>query len=324
MNRFEYASPETVESAVQLLGPNAAVLAGGTDLLSLMKDGAVAPERLVNIKSISDLKGIQAEGTGLRIGALVTVEELAAHPAVRRDYPCLVQAADGVRSPQIQAVGTIGGDLCQRPRCWYFRSGFGLLAMKDNESMVPDGDNRYHAILGTNGPAYFVNASSFAPALIAMGAKIRIQGPSGSREVALADFYKVPAQGTEREYDLAPQEILTEILVPKPAPASATYEVREKEALDWPLASAAVVLEMDGSSVKAARIVLGQVAPKPYVADAAASGLVGKSVSAESAGAAGTAAVGGAKALSRNGYKVKLAQVAVKRAVLRAAGMEVA
>lgn len=323
MNRFEYASPETVESAVRLLGPQAAVLAGGTDLISLIKDGVVAPQRVVNIKEIPELKGIRVENGGLRIGALTTVEELAANPVVRRDYPALAQAADGIRSPQIQSVGTVGGDLCQRPRCWYFRSGFGLLAMKDGTSLVTAGDNRYHAILGA-GPAYFVSPSSFAPPLVAMGARVRIQGPSGSREVALADFFRVPARDTEREHDLGPQDILTDILVPKPAVSSAVYEVREKEALDWPLAAAAVVLEMEQSTVKSAQVVLGHVAPKPWVAPAAAAALVGKAVSPATAEAAGAAAVQGAKPLSRNGYKVRLAQVAVKRAVLRAAGMEVA
>lgn len=324
MNRFEYASPVTIENAVRLLGPKAAVLAGGTDLISLMKDGAVAPDRLVNIKAIPELKGISMGDGGLRIGALATVEELGVHPAIRKEFPCLAQAAEGVRSPQVQAMGTVGGDLCQRPRCWYFRSGFGLLAVKDAKSLVPDGDNRYHAILGNSGPAYFVNASSFAPALIALGAKVRIQGPNGSREVALADFYKVPAKAEDREYDLGPQDVLVEILVPKAAPNSATYEVREREALDWPLASAGVVLEMDGTTVRSAKVVLGQVAPKPWVADAAAAALTGKAVTAESAAAAGVAAVQGAKPLSKNQYKVQLAQVAVKRAVLRAAGMEVA
>jgi xanthine dehydrogenase YagS FAD-binding subunit len=326
MDNFEYASPNTVESALQLLGPQAVVLAGGTDLLSLMKQGVAAPKRLVNIKSIPDLGGIVDKGAdGVRIGALVTLDELMQSALIAGAYPALVQAADGVRSPQLENMGTVGGDLCQRPRCWYFRHGFGLLAMKDGKSMVVDGDNRYHAILGNAGPAYFVNPSSLAPALIAYGAKVTIQGTSGSRQVALSDFYKTPTAEGQKEYDLGDQEVLTEILIPSASGRkSAVYEIREREAMDWPLVVAVVSLEMNGDTVKSANVVLGQVAPTPWPVAAAGQALVGKAVSVQTAEAAGAAAVQGAKPLSKNGYKVALARVAVKRAVLRAAGMEVA
>ncbi|GAB4248153.1 MAG: xanthine dehydrogenase family protein subunit M [Acidobacteriota bacterium] len=326
MNRFEFASPSSVESAVQLLGPNAVALAGGTDLLSLLKDGVLKPERVVSLKGIPDLTGIEDRGDqGVRIGALVTVEELMENPVIRERYPALAQAAEGIHSPQIRAMGTVGGDLCQRPRCWYFRSGYGLLAQQDGKSMVEEGDNRYHAILGNEGPAKFVNPSSFAPALIALGAQVVIQGPNGRRTVAVADFFRTPQAEGEREYDLASDEVLVEIVVP-PANGkrSAVYEVRQREALDWPLAAAAVALEMDGGTVKSARIVLGHVAPTPWPAEAAAQALAGKTLDEAAAKAAGEAAVQGARPLSRNGYKVKLAQVAVKRALLRAAGKEVA
>jgi len=326
MNKFEYASPNTVESAIQLLGPDAAVLAGGSDLLSLMKDGGAAPKRLVSIKAIPDLGGISDLGDkGIRVGALVTIDEFMEHPLIQANYPALVQAADGIRSHQIQSLGTVVGDLCQRPRCWYFRTGFGLLAMKDGKSMVLDGDNRYHAILGNSGPAYFVSPSIIGPGLIALGAQLTIQGSKGTRQTPVADFFRIPTAEGELEHDLAPDEIVTEIVIPPAAgKKSGIYEVRQKEALDWPLTAAAVALEMDGDTVKAAKVVLGHVAPKPWVADAAAAALVGKPVSEATAAAAGKAAVQGAKALSKNGYKINLAQVTVKRAVLRAAGKEVA
>ncbi|HRR27098.1 MAG TPA: FAD binding domain-containing protein, partial [Acidobacteriota bacterium] len=212
MNRFEFASPGTVESAVQLLGPTAVVLAGGTDLLSLLKDGVATPERVVSLKGIRDLHGIEDRGPdGVRIGAMVTVDELMESPVIRTAFPALVQAADGIRSMQIRSVGTVGGDLCQRPRCWYFRNGFGLLAMREGKSMVPEGDNRYHAILGNGGPAFFVNPSSFAPALIALGAEVVIQGKQGTRRVPLEKFYRAPKSESEREYDLAVDEIVTEV-----------------------------------------------------------------------------------------------------------------
>lgn len=327
MRAFEYANPTSVQDAVRLLGSNegeSAVLAGGTDLLSLMKDYVVTPGRLVNIKSIEDLQGVSYDSdAGLSIGAVATLDELAAQDSVQTHYPALIQALDGIRSAQIQAAGTVGGDLCQRPRCWYFRRGFGLLAQMNGKSMVADGDNRYHAILGNDGPAQFVNASSLAPALIALGAKVTIQGVSGSREIALEDFFRTPGSQGERENVLAPNEILTRIVVPAASGTqNATYEVREKEALDWPLAAASVSLTQNGGGVGQARVVLGHVAPVPWVSEKAGMALQGKAVSRESAESAGDAAVEGARALSRNKYKIQLARVAVKRAVLRAAGME--
>jgi xanthine dehydrogenase YagS FAD-binding subunit len=325
MQRFEYASPSSVESAVGLLGPDAVILAGGTDLLSLMKNRVVTPSRVVSIRKIADIRGISStDSGGLRIGALTTVEELLGHRTVRESFPCLWQAGDGIRSPQIQSVGTVGGDLCQRPRCWYYRNGFGLLAMHDGNSMVVEGDNRYHAVLGNDGPAYFVNPSSFAPALIALGATLKIAGPSGERTTPASEFFRTPAGEGEKEYDLADNEILVDITVPKPAPASSTYEIREKEALDWPLTTASAVLEMSGETVQSAALVLGHVAPTPWRVEAAAASLAGKSVSEETAAAAARLAVQGARALSKNGYKIRLAEVAAKRAILRAAGMEVA
>jgi xanthine dehydrogenase YagS FAD-binding subunit len=231
-----------------------------------------------------------------------------------------VAAARGMGSPQIRNMGTVGGDLCQRPRCWYFRNGFGLLAMKNGKSLVEGGQNEFHAIF-TDGPAKFVSASSFGPALIALGAKLKIASASGNREVATADFFKSPASETDREIDLKPNEILTAIEIPAAkGTKNATYEVRNKEGLDWPLAAASVVLTMKGTNVASAQIVMGHVGPTPVVAAEAAKSLAGKAITEETATAAGKAAVSGAKPLSDNGYKVHLAAVAVKRALLAAAG----
>lgn len=327
MQAFEYANPKTKEEAIKALTLEsglAAPLSGGTDLLSLMKDDVEIPKRVVNLKSIAELKGIRYDRKGLRIGALVTLDELMAHDKVKQEYPALIQAADGVRSPQIQNVGTVAGDLCQRPRCWYYRSGYGLLAMQNGKSMVTEGDNRYHAILGNNGPAYFVNPSSFAPALIALGATVRVLGPSGSKDLPVAQLFRIPGAAGEKELALEPNQIITDILVPPAARIkNAIYEVRQKEALDWPLAAAAVALELDGNAVKSARIVLGHVAPTPWLVDAAGTFLKGKTITPQVADQAAELAVQGAKPLSRNAYKVRLARVAAKRAILRAAGMEV-
>ncbi|NDD62971.1 MAG: molybdopterin dehydrogenase [Acidobacteria bacterium] len=326
MNKFEYASPTTKEQAVALLGREwgeTEILAGGTDLLSLMKDYVAAPKRVVNIKGIRELSTLQVLRDGsARIGALVTIDDLL--KATAKSHPALAQAASGITSPQIRNMGTVGGDLCQRPRCWYYRAGFGLLARNEaGQSLVPNGDNRYHAILGNDGPAYFVNPSSLAPALIALGAKVKIFGPEGAREVEAEKFFLAPQSATDREYSLKPNELVTGVSIPKSTGLlSATYEVRQREVLDWPLAAASVAISLDGAKkVTAAKIALGHVAPTPWVAAEAAKSLLGKSISAEVAAATGKLAVAGARALSQNAYKIQLAEVAVKRAILSAAGL---
>jgi xanthine dehydrogenase YagS FAD-binding subunit len=321
MQPFEYANPSTLQEALGLLDAKwgeTDLLAGGTDQISLMKEYLATPKRVVNIKGIKELGGIQSSKTGLRIGATVTLEELAENAEARKAFPALTEAARGVSSPQIRNMGTIAGDLCQRPRCWYFRQGFGLLAMKDGQSLVPGGENRYHAILGNSGPAYFVSASSLGPALVALGAKVKLASPSGHREVAAAKFFVTPKNDNSREIALLPNEILTEIIVPHEGSRNATYEIRQKQALDWPLATASVALKMKGSTVSSARIVLGHVAPTPWAATEAEQALAGKAVTPETVEEVAKAAVAGAQPLSQNGYKVQLARVAVKRALLEA------
>lgn len=326
MQAFEYASPASVKEAVALLGSSwsdAAVLAGGTDLLNLMKDYIETPKRVVNIKRIKDLGGVRKSGQGLRIGALATFDELANSAQVRSEYPAIHAAVMGVSSPQIRNMGTAAGDLCQRPRCWYYRTGNGLLAMKDGKSLVPGGQNQYHAIFG-GGPAYFVSASSLGPALIALGAKVKVMGASGDREIPLEQFFLVPKAEGEREIALKPGELITEITVPAASGRkNATYEVREREAIDWPLATASVALTMKGNSIGSARVVLGHVAPKPWVAAEAEQFLAGKTITEEVAEGAGAAAAKGAQPLSENAYKVQLAKVVVKRALLAAVGKQV-
>ncbi len=323
MERFEYASPATLKEALALLAPQwgeADVLAGGTDLIGLMKEYIHTPKRVVNIKGIKELKGITKTAKGLRIGAVVTLDEMLASPLVRSEYPSLATAAQGVSSPQIRNMGTVGGDLCQRPRCWYFRTGHGLLA-KDPRggSLVENGDNRYHAIFG-GGPAHFVSASSLGPALVALGAVIKLVSASGMREVPAEQFFVAPKDDASRETALQPDEILTDVFVPKAVGIrNATYEVRQKEALDWPLATASVALTMKGTAVAKARIVMGHVAPTPWVTAKAAETLAGKTITEKTAEEAADAAVADAHPLSGNAYKVQLARVAVKRALLAAA-----
>ena len=326
MRSFEYTSPKQKQQAVGLLGQqwsDAEVLAGGSDLLGLMKDDIVYPKRLVNVKDLDELRGINySQQRGLRIGALMTLVEISEDAQVKRHYPMLAHASGEAASPQIRNVATIGGNMCQRPRCWWFRNGFGLLALgPDGKSLVLQGDNRHHAILGNQGPAYFVSPSTVAPALIAYNARIRLFGPNGSREIPLEKFFVIPTQEGQREHDLRPNEIVTEIVVPPPAAGAkaAHYEIRQKEAFDWPYATASVVLEMNGGSVRSARVVMSHVAPVPWVSNEAAQSLTGKSISEQTADEAGAAAVSNARSLGRNKQNIKLARVAVKRAILQAA-----
>jgi len=325
MRAFEYVSAANTKQAVSLLGATwgqTEIIAGGTDLLALMKEDVVAPRRLVNIKEISDLRGAKASAQGLRIGALTTLGELAEDAEVRKSHPSLAEAIHDAASPQIRNMATLGGNLCQRPRCWYFRNGLGLLPKDESgKDLVPDGENQYHAILGNDGPAKFVSPSTIVPVLIAYNATVRLEGPKGKRELPLVKFYVIPKTEDEREHDLRPNEIVTEVFVP---PADgwkvAHYEVRQKAAFDWPLAVAAVALKTDGSTVQSARVVLGHVAPVPWPSPEAEAALIGQSVSEESAQKAAAASVSNARPLSRNAHKVHLAQVAVKRAILKAGG----
>jgi xanthine dehydrogenase YagS FAD-binding subunit len=329
MQAFEYARPRNLSAALALTGSQwgeTEILAGGTDLLGLMKNYVATPKRLVDIKGLGlNDAGPDARG-GFTIRATAILDQLAQDKTIRKEYRALAQALSEVASPQIRNMATLGGNLCQRPRCWYYRNGFGLLARdKNGKSLVPGGENKYHAILGNSGPAYFVSPSTLAPALIALGAKIKLASAQGVRELALSDFYVSPQNETEREHALHPNEILTEVTIPETAKGlrSAAYEVRQKEAFDWPLATAAVALKMQGNRVESARIVLGHVAPIPWQAKEASEWLVGKTLNEDTAAKAGEAAVRGAKPLSQNGYKVQLARVAVKRALLEALRREV-
>jgi xanthine dehydrogenase YagS FAD-binding subunit len=325
MRAFEYVSPTNTKQAASLLSATwgqTEILAGGTDLLALMKEDVVAPKRLVNIKDIKELSGVNPDGSGLRIGALTTLVEVAENASVKEKYPALAEAVQEAASPQIRNMATLGGNLCQRPRCWYFRNGLGLLPKDESgKDLVPAGENRYHAILGNSGVAKFVSPSTIVPVLIAYSAKVRLEGPKGKRELPLEKFYVIPKTEKDREHDLLPNELVTEITLPSAEGWKvAHYEIRQKAAFDWPLAVAAVALQGDASSVQAARVVLGHVAPTPWPSAEGAAALKGQKVSEETAKKAADAALNNAKPLSQNAYKVQLARVAVKRAILKAAG----
>jgi len=325
MQSFEYLSPANTKQATGLLGASwghTEIIAGGTDLLALMKEDVVTPKRVVNIKEIQELRGVKSTPQGLRIGALTTLSELAEDDSIRKSHPALAEAVHEAASPQIRNMATLGGNLCQRPRCWYFRNGLGLLPKDETgKDLVTDGENRYHAILGNDGAAKFVSPSTIVPVLIAYNATIRLEGPKGKRELPLAKFYVTPKSESEREHDLRPNEIVTEVIVPSGEGwKAAHYEIRQKAAFDWPLAVAAVAVKTDGSTVQSARVVLGHVAPIPWLSPQAEAALTGQAISEEGAKNAAAAAVKNAKPLSQNAHKVHLAQVAVKRAILKTGG----
>lgn len=335
MNTFEYANPSSVKEAISLLGGSwgeTEVLAGGTDLISSIKQGLTTPRLLVSLSNVKGLSGIAKKGDALQIGATTSLAELIANEDAQEHFPALVTAATYVSSRQVLNRGTVGGDLLQRPRCWYFRNGFGLFGIHNGNELVPSGDNRYHAIFGNSGAAKFVNASSLAPGLIALGATLTIEGASGPRQVKASEFYSTPKNENDREYSLKPNEVLTSISVPMAGLRNGTYEVRHRKGLDWPMVTASVAFKYGGSArtrnASDARIVLGHVAPVPWYSEAGSKALSGKEVQAARLGHFGTndenleaaadAAVADATPLSRNGYKVQQARVAVRRAIVAA------
>jgi xanthine dehydrogenase YagS FAD-binding subunit len=321
MKAFEYASPTTADEAIKDLAgsPTAEALSGGTDLISRMKDYVTSPARVVYLKDVKALAGITERGGGLEIGAGTRLVDVVANPMIKDRYPALRQATLEVGTPQIRNMATVGGNLLQRPRCWYFRGGFGLLGMKDGKSLVRAGDNRYHSIFLTDGDALFVSPSSLAVPLIALGAQATVLGPDGTRTVPVEKLYRVPRSNDDRELTVAPGELLVKVSIPAPG-KNGSYEIRQKQAHDWPLVMAAVNLKMEGDSIRDARVVLYGVAPIPWRSEAAERAIRGQAVTADSATAAAMAAAEGAKPLSMNGYKVPLVKTAVKRALLDAVG----
>lgn len=325
MRPFEYASPRTEAEAVELLQAHdgrTAILAGGTDLMNLLKRDVLQPQRVVDIKNIDSMKGVTEQDDGVLIGALVTLDEALDNPLLS-EHHAVRQIIDGHRSIQMQSMGTLVGDLCQMPSCWYFRNGYGLLALQDGASLIEQGDNRYHAVFGNSGPAKFVSASRFAPALIATSAKVRVVGPGQTEEfIPLEYFFVTPKHERQGVTVLKPGQLITHVWLPavRADVQTAAYEVLERNGLDRPQAAAAVSVTSDDGIVREARIVLGHVAPIPWVAHEAGKVLTGQRVTADTAGMAAEVAVARATPLSMNEYKVQMAKAAVKRALLRAVG----
>ncbi len=327
MHNFDYISAPTSAKAIELLGTvrdQAKIIAGGTDLLDELKEGLIKPKQLVNIKANAALRKITFDATaGLRLGALVTLSEVEEHPAVRKNFPILVEAVGVVASPQIRNVATVGGNLCQRPRCWYYRDEALHCRRKGGPICYSvAGENQYHAILGGAG-CYIVHPSDLAPALIALNAQVRIAGPAGPRMMPLEKFFILPRVDITRENVLQQNEIVEEVTVPAPSAGrrGVYLKVRERNTWDFAVVAAAVVLDMSGGQCRDARVVLGAVAPTPWRSPQAEAVLRGAKIDAAVAAKAAEAALAGARPMTHNGYKVPLATNLVRRAILHAAGV---
>jgi xanthine dehydrogenase YagS FAD-binding subunit len=319
MPKIDYVRAKSTGDAIRRLSyGDARVHAGGTDLLGCLHDGILGAGTIVSLRDLDELRGIErTTDGGLRIGAMTTITEVATNIHVLTQYPGLARAASDIAIPQLRNQGTLGGNLCQRPRCWYFRGEFHCTKKGGDQCYAFFGENGYHAIFG-GGRCYIVHPSDSAPMLMALGAVVRIAGPGGSRSVAIEDFFVSPQTDAEREHVLEKGEIVTEVLLPAPPPGlrSSYRKVRERGGWDFALASVALAVRMDSGTVIDSRIVFGGVAPVPWRSRATEDAISGKRIDAAVAARAAEAAVEGAAPLRDNGYKVALLQGAVEESLL--------
>jgi xanthine dehydrogenase YagS FAD-binding subunit len=330
MKSFTFYRPATVEQAVGLLEPrygNAELLGGGTDLHALQKNYVAQPTKVISLSGIKGFSGIEEVNAGgqrsFRIGAGTTLADIAGHAGLKQAFPALTSAAAEIAGPQIRNMATLAGSLCQRNRCWYFRDEYVNCRLKSGTTCFAiDGENQYHAVFTQGQPCVIASPSTLAPALIALGATADIAGPNGRRTLAMSQFYRAPANNNDREHNLAANEVVASVSIPARGMTNASYEVRQRLGIDWPIVQCAVAWTNNGGKVVDAKVVLSQVAPMPHVAEAAARALNGQAITEATATAAGRAATEGAKPLSRNNYKLKLVEIAVKRAVMTAGNLK--
>lgn len=320
MNRFELARASSVAEARSLKAekPGSIWKAGGIDVLDHLKEHLASPPRVVDIKSLPGMKDITVEADGsLKIGPLATLSQVASNASVQKTHKALAEACGDAASPQIRNVATIGGNVLQRPRCWYYRlESYKCLKKGGAVCYAVGGENRYHVIFG-GGPSYAPHPSNAAVPLVAFGATFTLEGEKGKRSVAAADFFTPPTTDPERENQLAKDELLTEIKVPSATGLVSSFQAfRERAAFDWPLVDVAAVLKLENKVVKDARIVLGAVAPIPWRSKRAEDAILGKTLDDAAVLAAARGAIVGAAPLSDNGYKVSLVQTLLRRTLL--------
>jgi len=323
VKNFQYGKPASLDQVTAFLAKgrqNVFMMAGGTDLLAEIKEGTIEPDVVVDLKAIPGLAYIKKEKDAISIGALTTVAELADQPLIRQDYRVLHEAAKVVASPQLRNMGTVGGNLCQRPRCWYYRDAHVLCNKKGgSKCYAANGRNKYHAIFG-GGICYAVYPSDLAPALIALEAKAVIAAPSGEKTVPLAEFYMPPIVNVRKENILSGQEVLKEVRIPlaKTSEKSAYLKFMERGAWDFAVVSAAVKALMSGGSIADIRIICGGVAPIPWRLKKAEDALRGKKATEAVIRQAAAGALADAGPLAENAYKVDLLKTVVTRAILSA------
>jgi xanthine dehydrogenase YagS FAD-binding subunit len=320
MKNFDWAEPQNVDQAMALLAKGngrAALMAGGTDLLTEIKEGVAQPDMVIDLKAVKGLSFINKQKDGIHIGAMTTLVELASDPLIKQDYPGLHQAAMSIGTPQLRNVGTVGGNLCQRPRCWYYRDAAIVCRKKGgSQCFAFRGRNKYHAIFG-GGMCYIVYPSDLAPALIAMNGQAVIGSPRGERRIPLGDFYALPSQNVRRENVLGQDELLREIHLPpaRKEEKSAYIKLKERRTWDFALVSAAASGAVSGKRLGEVKIVLGGVAPVPWRMEKAEAAVKGKTLSPSLIKEAAQAALQDARPLQENGYKKRLVEAALGQAL---------
>jgi len=322
MKSFANVNPRDMKEAVGLLSkPNAAAVGGGSDLLGMIKEHLVQPDLLVHLRGIRGLDQVSAKGAEVHIGGLITLDALSQDATIRSRYTVLAEAAESVGTPQIRNAGTLAGNVCQRPWCWYYRNNFPCFKNGGTKCFSVAGENQFHAIFG-GGPSFIVHPSDTAPALVALDAKFRVAGPSGERTVPAAEFFALPRVNAAKENVLGPNEVLASVQLPRAARdlRSTYHKIMDREAWTHAVVSAAIVLEMDQQVCKSARIVLGGVAPVPWRLQKVEAMLTGQRITPELAAQAGEAALEGANPLAKNGYKVPLTKAVVRRTLVELAG----
>lgn len=316
---FTYLRPATLDETLSLLkGEEVYLHAGGTDLQGCMHDGVFSAKKVVSLSNIDELNGItQTADGGLRLGATTKVAQVAGHEGINERFTVLAEAAQSVASPQLRNQGTIGGNLCQRPRCWYYRGGFECARRGAETCSAAGGQNQYHCIFGGE-TCYIVHPSDIAPALVALGAKVELVRQGGKRIIPVEEFFCLPSQNILRENVLEPGEMIQSIVVPAPPSGMrSTYrKLRARQTWDFALASAAISIAMTEKTVQVANIVLGGAAPVPWRAREAEQLLLGQEINEQTAAKAGEAAVKNAEPLEYNGYKVPLIEGLVLEVLL--------
>ncbi len=316
MKPFTYEVADDLDSALAVLNnPPRTLKAGGIDLLDRMKERLELPETVLSIGGVEALRYIREDGGAIRIGCLTTLADIGRSDLLKARFGALHESAGRAATPQIREQATLGGNLCQRPRCWYYRSiDFNCLKKGGGTCYAVEGENRHHAVIA-GGPCHIVHPSSCAPALVAVDAEFVIRSSDGESTIKAADFFKLPHESMYAENVLEPGEVLAEVVIPSLPSRSATVELREKQSFDWPMATATAA-RVGGEW----RVCLGAVAPIPWLSRPAMDVLGSTEITPELAAQAGEAAAGEAEPMSQNSYKVQLIKVAVKRALLAAGG----